>query len=435
MKKPSLFLVFLVSLAVCACENPLMANILQKKTITFYSNGAVMFRKTILKNERISRPEDPVLAGFFFSGWFTYNGTFYKGWDFNDIPEGDMDLYACWTTDWIGNLEIWNFDIKGVGTVIFDGYPKMVTVTPRIDIKVYSVYYEGVNGTEYPKTTNTPIDPGTYRVTFDGELNIGWYLELEAGMLTIIEEIDSINNLKDLADLLSVLAANTASTPHTIPLKINDSDILGIKKLLLDEWSKFVYLDFSNSSIATIPDYAFFYIISDDAVALCYNLTGIIMPDSVKSIGNAAFRGCENLTNVTIGNGVKTIGNEAFRYCISLKSITIPNTVTSIGAGAFSLCSGLTSVTIGNQVISIGNSAFYDCSNLISVTIPNSVELIGDNAFYYCNNLTSVTFNNNTTTLGDNAFPEGDNLRDKYLNGGAGTYNKTGSPATWIKQQ
>jgi hypothetical protein len=57
-------------------------------------------------------------------------------------------------------------------------------------------------------------------------------------------------------------------------------------------------------------------------------------------------------------------------------SFTIPDSVTSIGFAAFEKCANLTSVTIPNSVTSIGHWAFYE-SSLTSVTIPNSVTSIG----------------------------------------------------------
>ena len=37
----------------------------------------------------------------------------------------------------------------------------------------------------------------------------------------------------------------------------------------------------------------------------CYNLTSVIMPDTVVEIGEDAFAGCSNLSSITIKDGVK----------------------------------------------------------------------------------------------------------------------------------
>lgn len=52
------------------------------------------------------------------------------------------------------------------------------------------------------------------------------------------------------------------------------------------------------------------------------------------SIGSSTFNGCTELTSVIIPNGVKTIGGKAF-YNTNLKSITIGTGVLSIGKDAF----------------------------------------------------------------------------------------------------
>ena len=101
-------------------------------------------------------------------------------------------------------------------------------------------------------------------------------------------------------------------------------------------------------------------------------LLSIILPNSVKTIGESAFDDCSGLTSITIPNSVKTIGKRAFFDCSGLTSITIPNSVTSIGKSAFFGCSGLTSVTIGSGVTSIGSNAFGECSRLTNIYVKAS---------------------------------------------------------------
>ena len=129
-----------------------------------------------------------------------------------------------------------------------------------------------------------------------------------------------------------------------------------------------------------------------------------VIPNSVTTIGQSAFRGCSGLTSVNIPNSVTTIGQSAFRDCTGLTGIEIPNSVTTIGSSAFYGCSGLTSVTIPNSVTSIEHSTFYNCSSMASVTIGNSVTSIGSSAFYRCTGLTNITIPNSVTSIGDRAF-------------------------------
>ena len=133
--------------------------------------------------------------------------------------------------------------------------------------------------------------------------------------------------------------------------------------------------------------------IGDAAFEDCSSLTSITIPNSVTSIGDYTFYGCSSLTSITIPNSVTSIGDSAFSWCSSLTSITIPNSVTSIGEGAFGGCSSLTSITIPNSVTSIGSRAFKGCSSLTSITIPNSVTSIGSSVFKGCSSLTSVVWN------------------------------------------
>ena len=143
--------------------------------------------------------------------------------------------------------------------------------------------------------------------------------------------------------------------------------------------------------------------IDEDAFSGC-SVTGIVIPDSVISIGDWVFSGCSELTGVTIPNSILSIGNAAFSGCSGLTDVTIPNSVTDIGSGVFYGCSGLTSVTIATSVMRISDSMFQECSRLTSVTIPDGVVSIEEWAFYGCSGLTNVTIPDSVTSIGEYAF-------------------------------
>ena len=100
-----------------------------------------------------------------------------------------------------------------------------------------------------------------------------------------------------------------------------------------------------------------------------------------------------DIVTCNIHENVRVIYGLAFKGCSELTSIIIPSSVISIGDEAFYGCKKFTSLTISNGVVSIGNSAFCECYGLTSVTISNSVILIELHAFRYCVNLTSIIFN------------------------------------------
>lgn len=136
----------------------------------------------------------------------------------------------------------------------------------------------------------------------------------------------------------------------------------------------------------------------------CTGLTGITIPDSVRSIGNSAFAGCSSLTDILLPNGIMEIGNGLFSRCTSLTSITIPDNVTLISGLAFLGCRSLTSITIPDKVWRISWSAFNGCSGLTSIRLPESIREIGRDAFCGCSSLTSIQLPEGIICVDDCAF-------------------------------
>ena len=80
---------------------------------------------------------------------------------------------------------------------------------------------------------------------------------------------------------------------------------------------------------------------------------------------------------------VTVIMGEGFMFIDGITDITIPNSVRSIGDRAFRDCTKLTSVIIPKSVFRIGDGAFRDCSNLTSVTFEGTIrfDLLGSMVF------------------------------------------------------
>ncbi len=157
--------------------------------------------------------------------------------------------------------------------------------------------------------------------------------------------------------------------------------------------SKVEYLS-NTYTVVAIGDYAF---------SGCSGLTSVIIPETVSTIGVAAFAET-GLTSVNIGNSVTIIGRNAFFKCSGLSMVTIPNSVTAIGMDAFYECNSLVSVDIGDSVETISDAAFANCSNLASITMPNSVHVISDYAFQNCTGLTSIKLPESVYYIGKSVF-------------------------------
>jgi uncharacterized protein YjdB len=167
-----------------------------------------------------------------------------------------------------------------------------------------------------------------------------------------------------------------------------------------------------------------FPVLKIDRVAfLEKDLVGIVIPDSIVSIGESAFLN-NKLNSIIIGKGVKYIGDSAFgdNKLVSviigkgaedigewafegnqLTSLIIPDSVKGISDFAFAN-NNLNNVTIGNGIENIGNNVF-EGNELVNVIIPDSVKSVGSGAFKY-NNLRSVTIGTNVESIGDFAFED-----------------------------
>ena len=136
---------------------------------------------------------------------------------------------------------------------------------------------------------------------------------------------------------------------------------------------------------------------------------GLTLPESLTSIGKAAFLGCGGfIGSLTLPKNLTSVSEWAFNGCVGFRGgLSLPEGLTSIGDYAFWNCSGFTgSLTIPEGVTSIGDHAFDGCNSFTgSLTLPKSLNSIGYGAFQSCYGFTgSLTLPENLTSIGARAF-------------------------------
>ena len=183
------------------------------------------------------------------------------------------------------------------------------------------------------------------------------------------------------------------------------------------------------------------------------SIASIVIPNSVTSIDDWAFRDCDSLTiyceassepsgwseywnshRPVVYNyqGIHGVTEDGFKYGVTLDSsgdrcisiagyigeptdVSIPSIidiggeelpVKEIAESSFEGCTSLTSIVIPNSITSINSYAFYHCTSLVSVTFAENSQLesIGYFGFCGCTSLVSIVIPNSVASIGNDAF-------------------------------
>ena len=188
-------------------------------------------------------------------------------------------------------------------------------------------------------------------------------------------------------------------------------------------------------------------LIAGGAFENCNNLTEVMLPDSLQSIGKRAFYSCDKLTAITIPAKVTAIEDEAFYWCEALTDVRFQGTVANIGQNAFAQTpyysngenwengafyvgdclvkcensvSGTLQVRPGTKTI--GSGAMKGLSKLTEVILPDSVTTIEAEAFYQCTGLKSIQLGKSVSQIGSGAFAQCSALESITVDNGNTTY-------------
>jgi len=156
----------------------------------------------------------------------------------------------------------------------------------------------------------------------------------------------------------------------------------GLKKYVVPKNVKVIqsYAFFGNKNISRM------YINHDGVEIYSYafnasNLKSLIINGKTPFTGWAICSGCSKLETVKWKGGFKWIYDCSFSDCKKLKKIVIPSSVHTINEEAFRGCINLKEVSFEKNVKKIYLSAFNGCKKLKRIVVPKSVKKIAKKAF------------------------------------------------------
>jgi hypothetical protein len=174
--------------------------------------------------------------------------------------------------------------------------------------------------------------------------------------------------------------------------------------------------------------------VGEDAFPKGLAVSSILIPGSIREIGEGAFRFLDKLAAIGVINvnpvyaseqgvlfdksrkllhtyprsrggalygvprGIAVIAENAFCQCQYLQGVFVPSSVLTIGDSAFYGCKKVTKLQLSDGIKTIGGKAFAGINQLVSIKIPQSVSYIGPGAFLGCESLEDLRVDEDNAT-------------------------------------
>lgn len=210
--------------------------------------------------------------------------------------------------------------------------------------------------------------------------------------------------INDLANWCTIAFANKDASPlyqaHSLYL---NGEHLTTVEIPVESVAKFAFM---NSDIETL-----------------------VVPNTVKTIGDNAFAGCDSIKTLTIDMATVPA---SFAGCPNLNKVVFGESVTAISKNAFKGCGALSHIEFAENIATIESAAFADCSSLKYVNVPSfdkwfNVNFIDEkaNPVYYAQELYV-----NGVKMEEIRIPEGTTSIKPYMFSGGTLYKKVTIPAS-----
>ena len=360
-----------------------------------------------------------VKSGYIFDGWYKEDSFATQVPKITKGSTGNITLYAKWTKTYTVTFDanggsgamnpqiftygepqnlspneftMENKDFLGWATSAGVGvsYSDKAKITVTGNITLYAKY--GMTAANAAETIANLTEEGTHAVTVAGEISADDLTKVAKAISGLAENVNVILDLSGATGLTEI--------PDFAFHKEERWNMYALVGIVLPQ------------SVASIGESAFSWT----------QISEIVIPDSVTEIGISAFDTCEELKSVKIGAKVAKIGNLAFSDT-ALTSIEIPDSVSSVGTQIFQGCETLKDVTIGKGLTSISSSMFISCSALEEIVIPDGIKSIERCAFEMCNTLKTITIPASVTLIEEYAIDDCASLADVHYGGTVAEWN------------
>jgi hypothetical protein len=143
--------------------------------------------------------------------------------------------------------------------------------------------------------------------------------------------------------------------------------------------------------------------------------TEIRIPENVKIIAGSALCGWDSVYVPEDTTGLSASGVSKYNITNTVTALYLPEGLETIGNMAFFRLEGVEKIDLPSSLRTIGSSAFYFCSGLTEVTGGENLQEIGDSAFYYCSALKTFHVPETVTKIGSGVFGNCTSLKSVRL--------------------
>ncbi len=120
----------------------------------------------------------------------------------------------------------------------------------------------------------------------------------------------------------------------------------------------------------------------------CANLSEVLSLGTISIVKEGTFMGC-NIMKLALPTSLVELENDAFNSNNKLKSVVLPDSVRIIGNSCFAYC-GISNILLNDNLQKIGDFCFFKCP-IERLTIPTQVNSIGINPFIGTKHINCIT--------------------------------------------